>query len=256
VTTRLTFGSPTNVFPAWTPDGKRISYVVDEPGGRFSISWKRADGAGDRQILLESDHRPGTMAWRPDGKVLVFTQRNSRQDDADLMWAPLEGDDTTGWKLGKVQTFVGGPNMQTHPAFSPDGKWVAYQSNESGTWEVYVRAFPSVGGRWQISHGGGLYPRWPAKGNEIFYSNGDGGSLVAVPYSASADTFKPGPPRPWSSLAPAALGPLNLNYDITPDGKRAAAIRDYTVSGSEQHLNFVVGFMQDAEKRFGGKSRP
>lgn len=248
VVTRLTFGSSTNVFPAWTSDGKRISYVVDETGGRFSISWKPATGAGDKHVLLESDRRFGPMTWHPDGKVLVFAQL-SPQGNSHLVSATLQGDDKSGWKLAGQQQLTDGDAQETEPAFSPDGKWLAYQSTETGSSEIFVRPFPGPGGRWQVSHGDGFFPAWSRTSKELFFGNSSN-QLMAAPYSTSGDSFSPGTPRLWNPMALGDRGVQNVNYALHPDGKRVAVLEEY-YAGKRQppRLTYVFNFLAEVQQK-------
>jgi serine/threonine-protein kinase len=250
VITRLTFGNPTNQYPSWTADGKYISFASDEVGGKYSISWKRADGGGDKQILLEDALRFGPMTWSPDGKTAVFTQISRGGADSDLFRATLEGNDKEGWKLGSVQPLVTATGLQTEPAFSPDGKWVAYQSNETGPWEIYVRPFPGPGGRWQVSQGGGLFPHWSASTHELFFENNEN-QLMAAKYATTTDTFSPSTPRMWSSVVLGARGPVNTNFAVHADGNRVAVLRDYSPTGKREpmRVTYVFNFTHEVEQK-------
>ena len=133
--TRLTFGGEANVFPVWTPDGQRIVYSSQEKGGEYSLWWIRADGAGDAQRLAESKNNQFVGSWRPDGKVLAFFQLNPGTN-FDIMTLPIEGNEKSGWKPGESKPFVNSAFNEAEPAFSPDGRWLAYASNKSGSFEV------------------------------------------------------------------------------------------------------------------------
>jgi Tol biopolymer transport system component len=218
--TRLTFGGEGNSNPVWTPDGQRITFSTQEKGGMLRLYWKRADGAGDAQRLTESKNAHYAGSWRPDGKVLAFAEFNL-DTSWDILTVPIEGNEKSGWKPGEPKPFLNSPFMETQPAFSPDGRWLAYQSNESGSFvEVYVRPFPGPGGKWQISSGGGYLPRWSRQGKELFYRSLDNRIMVAD-YSASGDSFHAEKPRLWSpgqfQFTRLAVG---TNYDLHPDGKR------------------------------------
>ena len=123
--TRLTFAGETNVYPVWTPDGQRIVYSSQEKGGAYNLWWIRADGAGDAQRLAESKNPQYARSWRPDGKVLAFRQQNPGTN-LDIMTLPIEGDEKSGWKPGEPKPFVNSAFTELEPAFSPDGRWLAY----------------------------------------------------------------------------------------------------------------------------------
>jgi len=251
VITRLTFGSPSNMYPAWTPDGKYICFSTDEPGNKFSLSLKRADGGGEKQILLLDEAvRFGPMSWSPDGKALVFSRFSSGGADSDLFRASVEHDGKQGWKLGPVQPFVTAPGLQTQPAFSPDGKWVAYQSNETGSWEIFVRPSEGPGGHWQVSQGGGLFPRWSAATHELFFENNEN-QLMTAKYDATSDTFSPSTPRMWSNIPLGVRGPVNASFTLHPDGTRVAVLRDYSPTGTHEpmRVTYVFNFTQEVKQK-------
>jgi serine/threonine-protein kinase len=220
--TRLTFAGDANLAPAWTPDGQRIVYPSEEKAGTYNIWWKRADGAGDAQRLTENKSVQVVPSWRPDGKVLAFQQSNPGTG-WDIMTLTMEGNEKEGWKPGEPKTFLKSSFDEMHPAFSPDGRWLAYTSNESGNNEVYVRPFPGPGGKWQISTGGGSYARWSRTSKELFYRAADNKIMVAA-YTGSADSFQAGKPQPWSP-GQFTFRAGRINFDLHPDGKRFAVLK-------------------------------
>ena len=106
----------------------------------------------------------------------------------------VEGDEKSGWKSGQPKPFLNTPFAEGTPAFSPDGRWLAYSSNETGNFEVYVRPFPGPGGKWQISRGGGSWPQWSKNNKELYYRTGVGGTarIMVADYTASGDSFHAG----------------------------------------------------------------
>ena len=247
--TRLTFGGEANRSPVWTPDGQRIVYSSLEKGGSPNLWWIRADGAGDAQRLTESKNPQFTGSWRPDGKVLAFWQLNPGTN-YDIMTLPIEGDEKSGWKPGEPKPFVNSAFIEAVPAFSPDGRWLAYASNESGSFEVYVRPFPGPGGKWQISTGGGLYPNWSRNGKELFYRTEDS-KIMAVTYAASGDSFHADKPQLWSPGQFTEGGAGNYNFDLHPDGKRFAVLK---APGTEQaaavnKVGFIFNFFDELRRK-------
>src|SRR5260370_33207847 len=150
--TRLTV-TQTNFSPVWTPDGKHIAFESRSPGAN-SIRWVRAAGAGETQLLLESKGELRAYSFSPDGQRLAFAEQGANTG-LDLWALPLDMSDTEHPKAGKAELFLRTEFDEQEPAFSPDGRWIAYTSNESGRNEVYVRPFPirapSGSGKWQSS---------------------------------------------------------------------------------------------------------
>jgi serine/threonine-protein kinase len=249
--TRLTFAGESNQYPAWTPDGQRIVYASQDTGRTFNLWWIRADGAGDPQRLTESKSQQLSYAgsWRPDGNVLAFTQVNPGTE-RDIMTLSIEGDEKSGWKIGEPKPFANSTFDERGPAFSPDGRWLAYVSNESGGYEVYVRPFPGPGGKWQISTGGGLYPRWSRSSKELFYRTETYNKIMAVTYTASGDSFRADKPQLWSPGQFTDLG-LNSNFDVHPDGKRFAVLK---APGTEQSaavnkVSLIFNFFDEINRK-------
>ena len=167
-----------------------------------NLYWQRADGTGGVQRLTESQNPQYPASWHPSGKFLAFTENPIQRVGAtgsDVWILPMEGDETSGWKPGKPTVFLNGLFAEDEPMFSPDGRWLAYSSNESGRFEVYVRPFPGPGGRWLISTSGGIFPTWSRKRSELFYSNTE----------------------LWSE-AHFTPRPRQRGFDVHPDGDRFA----------------------------------
>ncbi len=230
--TRLTFAGEANRFPVWTPDGQRIVYSSQEKDEAINLSWIRADGAGDAQRLTKGKDSQYPRSWSPDGKILALSQINPGTN-YDIMTLPIEGDEKAGWKPGEPKPFIDGASDESRPAFSPDGRWLAYQSNESGNYEVYVRPFPGPLGKWQVSTGGGLFPEWSYNGKELFYRTVADSKIMAVTYSAFGDSFHADKPQLWSPGQFADLGLSFHTFDLHPDGKRFAVLK---APGTEQTL--------------------
>ena len=219
---RLTFDEGQDGMPVWTPDGQRVAFTSNRGGGSWNLYWKRADGAGDAERLTESSNLQVPMSWSPDGKVLAFFEQSS-ESSWDLWTLPMEEDGAGGVKPGEPTPLLRTPFIEVWLAFSPDGRWIAYLSNESGRDEVYVRPFPGPGAKWQISTTGGLMPTWTPNGRELFYRTADS-RIMAVTYSVEGDSFRAGRPRLWSEGQFTGRGPVR-NFALHPDGKRFAVIK-------------------------------
>ncbi|MGI8784254.1 MAG: protein kinase domain-containing protein [Acidobacteriota bacterium] len=243
--TRLTFDGG-NHAPIWTPDGGRIAFGSEKDGAP-NIYWRRADGAGDAQRLTESKNSQIPYSWHPDGKILAFFEMNPRTG-GDIWMLPLKGDEQSGWAPGKPELFLGGPAVEVRPVFSPDGRWVAYNSNESGKFEIYVRPFFGPGGKRQISMGGGVFPTWSPNGKELFYRTDDQRIWVCT-YSASEHAFEAGRPRLWSQGQFTDRG-VSPNFAIAPDGKRFAVLKAPDVEGEfgTDKVVFVLNFFDELRR--------
>jgi len=212
--TRLSFegggGSAT-----WSPDGGQIVYAPS--GGQSSDLFRKpANGAGQGEVLFHSDAIKTPNDWSRDGRFILFMQRG-KNTGSDLWVLPMEGD-------RKPAPYLATPFNETQGQFSPDGHWVVYTSNESGTREIYVQPFPvSAGGKWTVSSGGGSQPRWSRDGKELFYFTPDS-TLMSMSVSTKGGTFQPGIPK--SLFRAPVLGGtgggtgIAWRWDISPDGQR------------------------------------
>jgi serine/threonine-protein kinase len=167
----------------------------------------------------------------------------------DLWTVPMENDGV-GLRAGKPEVYLQTPSTQMYPAFSPDGKWLAYVSNESGDSQVYVRSFPDTGGKWQISRAGGAHPMWSRSGRELFFESFDNRIMVAG-CTVQGDAFFPAKPRLWSEKALANQYP-SRNFDLVPDGKRIVAVMpaEGLESQPSQHdVVFLENFFDELRRR-------
>ena len=160
----------------------------------------------------------------------------------------MEGDETSGWKPGKPTVFLNSQFLEVEAAFSPDGRWLAYQSNESGRFEVHVRPFPGPGGKWQVSTGGGEFPIWSRNRKELFYRTFEG-TLMVARYAVEGDSFRGEKPQQWSpGLVPARGG--GLTFDLHPDGLRFAVVKAAEQQAEEKrdHVVFIENFFDELRR--------
>jgi len=209
--TRLTFDG-INQSPVWSPSGQ---YIVFDKIGQ-GIFQARADDASQPKALMPSGVPQLLWSFTPDGKQLAYWERNQ-------IWTVALEDQGGQSNAGTPAPFLKSTFSDVAPSISPDGRWLAYHSNESGKNEVYVRAFPpsatSSGGKWQVSNNGGAFPRWSRTGREIVYQSGD--QLMTVSYTVNGPTFIADKPRLWiASLS----GTSGFDWDLAPDGKRVVAL--------------------------------
>jgi serine/threonine-protein kinase len=232
--------------PAWTADGRRIAFAVGGDTSAGNLYWQRADGAGEAQRLTTSPKAQRPFSWHPGGKFLAFDEETTRAN-VDVMILPLEGDEAAGWTPGTPTPFLHSPAMETDPMFSPDGRWLAYTSNESGTFEVYVRPFPGPGGKTQISSGGGSFPMWSRTKREIVY--GADGRLMVAAFTVDGDTFSAGKPALWSEGHYLMRG-ASRPFDLHPDGARVALLPALqTSSGARPDKVFLFSNFFDELRR-------
>jgi len=249
-TSRLSFLPGVNSNPVWTPDGKDIVFRSANPAapGLYAI---RSDGSGEAKRLTEGKPPESPSSFSPDGKHLAIHQTGNG-GSYDIFTLPAEansGPGAFGVRLGKAELFLGTPFVEGSAVFSPDGRWLAYASNESGTWEVYVRPFPGPGGRWQVSTGEGGFPLWSRDGRELFFQTLDQ-RVMAAGYTAKGDSFVAEKPRVWTETRLRNLGYI-FNYDLAPDGKRLAAIVADDADGEKlpTHLTFLLNFFDELRRK-------
>jgi Tol biopolymer transport system component len=214
VNTRLTFEGGGGD-PVWSPDGVQFAYSPNG-GNSPDIYVKPANGANQAELVVHSDGVKSSMDWSADGRFLMFTQLG-KERKTDLWVVPMKGD-------RKPIPYLVTPFAKTQAQFSPDGHWVAYTSNESGTREVYVQPFPMpAGGKWAVSNGGGSQPRWSHDGKELFYFT-PGEMLMAVDVKTAGETIQLGIPKPLfhaSVLGGTGGAATNVwRWDISRDGQR------------------------------------
>jgi len=209
---RLTFdATQDNSMPIWSPDGARFAFA-SKRGNKWGLYVKLADGTSKEELIAESDIPKSPMSWTPDGKVLVY-ETNAPQGD-DIWYVPVTGDK-------KPVPFLQTPANERFPQLSPDGKWIAYQSNETGRAETYIKPFPEGPGKWQISTDGGSSPRWRADGKELFFVLAP--NMNAVDIKASGASIVAGAPRVLFGIAndPTSTHPTDyMFYAVSGDGKR------------------------------------
>jgi serine/threonine-protein kinase len=235
--TRLTFDNKENRGPVWTPDGRRIVFVSQRDNAGLNLYWMRSDG-GQIERLTESPYIQMPGSWHPSGKYLAYSEQTAKAG-ADLMILPMEGDEKSGWKPGKPEVFLSTPKNEFQPMFSPDGRWIAYQSDESGVLQVFVRPFHSPGDRQQVTPAGGVDPTWSLTRREILYRSLDNHIMVAS-YAIEGDSFKAGKPQVWSETPVLAL--RNRSMDLHSDGERFAAASVSSVAGGVKHDKVVLIF--------------
>ena len=242
--TRLTLDSSRDEVPIWTADGRRIVYSSNrDSGGSTNLWWQAADGTGLAERLTTSDHAQFATGIVPDGSALLFMEQT-----------PAMGGDL--WQVSLDRTHRVTPLLQTkvderNGIVAPNGRWLAYESNSSGSSEIYVRPFPNVaGGQWQVSTAGGRQPLWARNGKELFYLN-DGGGLFRVAVEADGTTWNAGTPTKLfeGRYYDATTGSAGRSYDVSPDGERFLMIKRPGSDASATSAILVVQHWDEELKR-------
>ena len=216
--TRLTFEDRHEADPAWSPSGREIVYRL--LGSPERIMRLAADGTGDAVALVEAEGQLYMPDWSRDGRYLVYRE-DGTETRSDIRYVELGADGTAGEPV----TFLDSPADESAPKLSPDGRFLAYASDESGRYEIYVRPFPGGDGKWQASVNGGTAPRWRGDGRELYYA--EGATLMAVSVSTGS-AFTPGQPQPLFEAPGLARG-----YDVSADGQRFLTIAPVEADGEE-----------------------
>jgi len=213
---RLTFHPDNDWSAIWSPDGRFVVYGSwRADAGTFNLFVHRADGTGEPQRLTTSRNHQLPVEWHPSGRYILYTEER-RGTGADLMVLPLETTPEGDLSPGTPRVLLGTPANELAGEFSPDGRWVAYTSDESGRTEVYVQPFPRPGGRWQVSTEGAEWVEWY---RDLMYGRSEE-VVMAVPYRVEGQTFVAAKPRVWMRIPPGVLW-----LDPAPDSSRAAVIR-------------------------------
>jgi serine/threonine-protein kinase len=236
ILTKLTLDGASGL-PFWTPDGKKVTYRSTKAGPSH-LFWKTADGLGAKEEQLtsgENAQHPG--AWSLDGEMLAFT----------------DVDPGTGWDIWtlslhngrKAEPFLRTSVNEANPAFSPDGQWIAYESNESGRDEVYVTDFPGRSKKERVSTDGGAMAVWSRDGKELFYRSGDKMMAVAITIQP---TFHASKPEFLFEKYHVPYAPLR-NYDVSSDGQHFLMLKEGEQFAATTHIDVVLNWHEELKRR-------
>ena len=246
VATRLTFHDGYDGDQVWSPDGKYIAFSSDRDG-RENPYIKRADGSGEAERLAEIEHDFWAYSWTPDGKWILG---EIQSDSFDLVAVSTDGS-------GDVVEYLASEFFDRFPAISPDGRWLAYMSEESGRSEIYVRPFPFAPGKWQVSDGGGSWPSWSPDGSELIYRTEEG--LMSATVTIGTDSFRSDRPRPLASgglsqnqIGVAVAGSIFSDYEITPDGQSFVILQGGERLRSQNGVTLVTNWFKVLRDTFPG----
>ena len=229
---RITFAPGEDEVPVWSPDGKRLAY---SPNSRQQGFVTAIDGSGQEESVLKNESHFHLQSWSPDGKLIAY-EREASSGQWEIWMLPMEGDH-------KPYPYLQSPFRQSHPAFSPDGHWLAYDSNESDRSEVYVQRFPGRGDKVQVSTDGGHSPVWSHDGRLLVYENS--GTLWAVEISATP-SFHAGKSRVLyqGNIWDDAAGP---NFALAPDGKHVAVV-ERAKDPYSGNINVVLNWKEELQR--------
>jgi hypothetical protein len=233
--TRFTFDPAVDVCPVWSSDGSRIFFASNRDGGVFNLYKKVSSGAGNDELLLKTGYNTYADDWLSGeaGEFILFESDNPKTR-FDLWVLPLTGE-------RKPYPFLQTEFNETHSQFSPDGRFVAYVSDELGRAEVYVQSFPVSGGKWQISTAGGDQPQWRRDGRELFYIAPDK-TLMAVPIAAG-DSFQPGAPvSMFATRVPSGSLTGDRNHFVAAADGQRFLINNLVDDGNKQPITFVANW--------------
>jgi serine/threonine-protein kinase len=227
--TRLTLKGD-NRAPVWTPDGKRVTFLRHGQGvEKSSIFWKSGDGSGEAELLHSSEDHPVPCSWSPNGKRLAFF-------GGGIWVLPLEGP-------REPELIVEMESSAWAPAFSPDGRWIAYTSEKDGKFQIYVRPYPDNDWVRKISNDFGEEPVWSPKGDKLFYRNGDKWMVVSI---STEPEFAAGTPQVLFE------GPYNnvpdLSYDVAPDGQRFLVLQPKYDDSKVRELHVVTNWFEELKR--------
>ncbi len=237
VRTRFTFDPASHGYPAWSPDGTEIAFSSTH-AGNLSMYEKAANGTGDIQPLAGDGVEQLVSDWSRDGRYIVYDRLDPQAGGGFGIWIlPLFGDK-------KPFPFIQNAYNLLTPTFSPDGKWIAYSSQESGRREIFISSFPGANSKWQVSANGGAAPRWRADGKELFYISEDN-KLMTVEIQEKGSSLEIGNTQTLFSVN--ASSSLLLPYDVTSDGKKFVIVVPVSGSGGEP-ITLVTNWVAAVKK--------
>ncbi len=241
--TRLTFDPATDLPPVWAPDNRQLAFSSTRAGGQFNLFMQAVDGTGSVTRLTESLNQQNPTGITPDGMHMLFNEvvpgqrRNLRM--LTLVPAP------------RVESLLATRFEERGAVVSPDGRWLAYESDNSGRFEIYVRPFPAVDeGQWQLSTAGGVQPLWSRDGRELFYV-APNGALMTVPTEPTASLWSAGAPTPVvrpGYFTAAGLPFTGRHYDVTLDGQRFLMLKEDESAASTAQISVVLNWFEELKR--------
>lgn len=239
---QLTFDGGTT--PVWTPDGERVAFSSGRDG-QLHVWWKAVDNTDEAERFSTGPYDTRPSSWSGDGTALMVTVVQA-ETSAAVASISMEGE-------REPEVLIREPFTQSYPALSPDGRWVAYQSNELGQYEIYVRPFPNVSdGKWVLSREGGVSPVWAPDGTELFYRDPVDGAMMVVPIDTDSTFDHGNPARLFDGGRLLNLLRVDRAFDISPDGERFLMIREDGMADTamdSSRINVVLNWRQELLER-------
>jgi serine/threonine-protein kinase len=242
----ITDSGPGDYWPIWTPDGHSVVFTSLRGDGGADLYQVSADDPGIPEVLYSDDAIKQAHSWLPGGDGLIFQRQPDPESDFDIWLLRLGGD-------GTAVSLVEGTGNENHPALSPDGRWLAYTSDRSGQYEIYLRPYPDLDGLQKISTAGGMGPLWRSDSRELYFYTSNTEGANAFSFMGVALDPDPGIPTPlWESSSVFSLGsPYGSGYDVTRDSRRLlVAINEKEYPLFLPELRIVFNWFEDLTSRF------
>jgi serine/threonine-protein kinase len=240
---RFTEGKGPPWFTAWTPDGRRVVYNLHK-NDTLNLYWKPVDGSAPEEVLVDLGMMLQPGSFSADGELFAFQSSDDPETGFDLWVLPMTGDNSP-------EPFLQTDANELHPVFSPDSRWLAYASNETGQYEVYVRPYPGPGGVMVVSSGGGFEPVWGPDGSEIFYRSVNGRRVTAVAFDLRNGRRRVGNPELLFEGDFANGFTYGRMYDISPDGQRFLMVYQEEPPPPPTQYNVVLNWFGELKRLTG-----
>jgi Tol biopolymer transport system component len=237
--TRFTLDPAQEVYPLWTPDASRIVFSSQREGP-FNLYWKSVNGSGPVERLISSQNHQFPQSFSSDGKQLIVRE-DDPETQSDLLVLSMEEE-------RRVQNLLRTPYIEVNAEISPDGTWFAYQSNESGELEIYIKPFSNPESeRWKVSTNGGVQPLWNRNGQELYYIEGTN-RMMAVSVQTQPNLEVQRPTLLFEQQF--SLGPTGRTYDLSADGKRFLMIRENQPADTTvARITIVLNWFKELKER-------